>query len=761
MSRKPQRRNGQRRKAPGANAAAKRKAAATPREEREPVDDDVMAALRGLATGDFDGADAALRPCSSANASKSPRKRKPHKRKSDKTEFCEMRIDELYASPENDELYGPFDRNNADDAELAGDIAANGVRQPIDVSCDGYVISGHRRLAAARLAGLKLVPCRVHDIWYLDTPTDEWIKLLRDFNRQREKSHDEQLREKLVDIDPDDAHQVLIDHRRRQSQVSVAKFTIAGVKRRKAVSRAKRFFVDAIVTVLDGRRRFWPLSDRQIHYALLNDPPLRHASKPSSTYANDERSYKNLTDLLTRLRLNGTIPMASIADETRPVTVLTSFSTPAPFVARDLELFLKGYYRNLQQSQPHHIEIIGEKNTIASIVKPIADHFCLPLTIGRGYCSLPPRAAMAERYRASGKDKLVLLILSDFDPDGEEICQSFVRSMRDDFSIDNDHPVKVALTHEQVVEYGLPLLVTWYATGNNVAIGADTSRRTLHTRLETPLEKPEERTDFRHRDLLGYVQSHRAELAVACCTILKAYMDAGMPDQGLREWGSFEKWSRLVRGAIVWAGQADPGETRVEFAERSDLEANALKALLAAWEQLDPEGNGLTAAHALRTLDEFPDRYAMAREVFVDQFAHGRAKPASTRSIGKRLSSFRRRVIGGRMFDCKPDRNGVQEWFVVTDSAGFDGYCGVSPNPPRATLESVVNTEVCNTYAPGEGLKQTPHNPANPATPETEAAGECDHEPHERTTFDGFIRSECRKCGKVLTLDRKAEAVGT
>lgn len=298
----------------------------------------------------------------------------------------------------------------------------------------------------------------------------------------------------------------------------------------------------------------------------------------------------------------------------------------------------------------------------------------------------------------------------------------------------------------------LPLLVTWYATGNNVAIGADTSRRTLHIRLETPLEKPEERTDFAHRDLLGYVQSHRAELAVACCTILKAYMDAGSPDQGLREWGSFEKWSALIRGAIVWAGEADPGETRVEFAERSDIEANALKALLAAWEQLDPDGHGLTAAHALRLLDEFPDKYTLAREVFVDQFAHGKAKAASTRAIGKRLSGFRRRVIAGRMFDCQPDRNGVQEWFVTAGTAGFKGLCGVSPNPPRATPD----THVCNRYAHMGGGEQTPPNPETPqADPET-----CNHEPHERTTFDGFVRTECRLCGAILKPDRKAtEAV--
>jgi hypothetical protein len=122
--------------------------------------------------------------------------------------------------------------------------------------------------------------------------------------------------------------------------------------------------------------------------------------------------------------------------------------------------FLHGYWRDLMQSQPHHIEIVGEKNTIGSTLRPIAEEYTIPLVTGRGYCSLPPRHAMAERYRASGKHKLILLIVSDFDPDGESIAHSFARSMRDDFGIEDVHAVKVALTAEQVKKFKLPPVMT-------------------------------------------------------------------------------------------------------------------------------------------------------------------------------------------------------------------------------------------------------------------------------------------------------------
>ncbi len=110
----------------------------------------------------------------------------------------------------------------------------------------------------------------------------------------------------------------------------------------------------------------------------------------------------------------------------------------------------------MQQSQSKHIEIIGEKNTLRNIIQPPAAEYGIPMTLGRGYCSLPPRLAMAERYKRSGKDRLILLASTDFDPDGEEIAHSFARSMRDDFGINAIDPIKVALTADQVAEYELP-----------------------------------------------------------------------------------------------------------------------------------------------------------------------------------------------------------------------------------------------------------------------------------------------------------------
>ena len=261
-------------------------------------------------------------------------------------------------------------------------------------------------------------------------------------------------------MNPTEAYQALLDHRCAASKIDAPALDIVGEKRCCEISKAKKPMLDAIRQVLQDRREFWPLSDRAIHYALLNDPPLKHALKPDSTYDNTPRSYNALTELLTRRRLAGEIPMHAIADVTRPVITWNVHREPGAFIGQQLDGFLKSYWRDLLQSQPNHFEIVGEKNTVESIIRPVAMEYCIPLTIGRGYCSLPPRAAIADRYRKSGKEQLILLMLSDFDPDGEEIAHSLARSLRDDFDILKIHPIKVVLTSEQVKQYRLPPVMT-------------------------------------------------------------------------------------------------------------------------------------------------------------------------------------------------------------------------------------------------------------------------------------------------------------
>jgi hypothetical protein len=391
---------------------------------------------------------------SAALASRLTRRRRIESEKPDKSVF-HVPVTSIEPSPENDQLYQPVDVNDPEIVLLADSIRRHGVLEPLVVTLDDFILSGHRRYAAAKLAGLPDVPVRRKRIRRMDD-VDEFVRLLREHNRQRPKTRDERLREELVTVDPHEAYESLIRHRREEAGLDVEQINLGDRRSRQAISEAKRPFLAAIIQILERMREFWPLSVRQIHYALLNDPPLKHASKPDSQYVNSLQSYKSADELTVRARLCGAIPFNAIEDETRPVVTFDVHREVGTFVGREMRRLLKGYWRDLMQSQPNHIELLVEKNTVAGIVKPIAGKYCIPMTSGRGFCSLPPRSKTADRFRRSGKSKLVLLIVSDFDPDGEQIAESFGRSMRDDFHIRDIVPVKVALTAQQVEDFELP-----------------------------------------------------------------------------------------------------------------------------------------------------------------------------------------------------------------------------------------------------------------------------------------------------------------
>jgi hypothetical protein len=233
----------------------------------------------------------------------------------------------------------------------------------------------------------------------------QFEKLLVTYNAQRDKSPDVRIREQLVLTDPEGAYERLVSVREEAVRVKAKTLTI-GVKRKRCrITAAKQPFLDAIRRVIEELEDYWPLSDRRVHYALLNDPPLIHAKKPETyidkkgklrhnRYRNDRKSYKAVCDLLTRGRLAGLIPFDAIGDETRPVSTWDVHRNVGPFFRREIDSFCEGYWRDLLQDQPNHVEIVGEKLTIEGIVRPVAMKFCIPYTIGRGYSSLPPRKAM-------------------------------------------------------------------------------------------------------------------------------------------------------------------------------------------------------------------------------------------------------------------------------------------------------------------------------------------------------------------------------
>jgi hypothetical protein len=216
----------------------------------------------------------------------------------------------------------------------------------------------------------------------------------------------------------------------------------------------------------------------------------------------------------------------------------------------------------------------------------------------------------------------------------------------------------------------LPLNVTWAATGNNVMLRRDTRRRVVQVRLETPLENPQDRTDFRRPQLRAYVRDNRPELLTAALTVLRGFTARrpGWKPARSPVWGSFEGWTDLVCQAAVWAGLDDPGLTQLDLRERhADPDTEALPALLAGIEFLDATGNGLTVAEIVSLCELSPTPGFMAALTLL---APGRnaAEKVNVRSLGMRLHHLRGSVIGGMHLDRRADNvQNVGRWRVVRD----------------------------------------------------------------------------------------------
>lgn len=99
---------------------------------------------------------------------------------------------------------------------------------------------------------------------------------------------------------------------------------------------------------------------------------------------------------------------------------------------------------------------------------------------------------------------------------------------------------------------------TIFATGNNITLRGDLSRRSIICRLDAAIERPEQRQFKKRPD--QKIMNDRGAYIVACLIIVRAYHIAGKPNI-LPRLPSFEEWSDKIRSALVWLGCADPLDT--------------------------------------------------------------------------------------------------------------------------------------------------------------------------------------------------------
>lgn len=182
----------------------------------------------------------------------------------------------------------------------------------------------------------------------------------------------------------------------------------------------------------------------------------------------------------------------------------------------------------------------------------------------------------------------------------------------------------------------LPNSATWLATGNNVDISDEFARRIIPIRLDAGVERPEERSEFRHANLSEYVTQQRSALVAACLSLIQSWIEAGMP-KGTETLGRYESYTEIMGGILAHAGVEGFLGGRERLYSDADSDVPDWSAALEAWYEI--YGKRPVSAKELYAL--FSERYLL------QDLYDGRTENAAYQRIGKALKEKRDRVFGG------------------------------------------------------------------------------------------------------------------
>jgi len=128
----------------------------------------------------------------------------------------------------------------------------------------------------------------------------------------------------------------------------------------------------------------------------------------------------------------------------------------------------------------------------------------------------------------------------------------------------------------------LQIRCLWVATGNNPTFSNEMARRLVRIRLDAHVERPWQRSGFRHPDLMVWVVANRARLVAACLTLGRAWIAAGRP-RATRTIGSYESWAQTMGGVLEVAGIEGFLGNIEEMMAASDSEGGAWRSFVSAW----------------------------------------------------------------------------------------------------------------------------------------------------------------------------------
>ena len=262
-----------------------------------------------------------------------------------------------------------------------------------------------------------------------------------------------------------------------------------------------------------------PMTVRQVYYAgVVRD-----------LYPKTEKSYDLVCRELTKLRRDGRLPFSHLADSTRWVRQVETYSG-IDEVLGDAALF---YRKDLWRQNPEYVEIWLEKEALSGVVVSITESYAAPLYVTKGYASLSYLHAAARSLAARNRPTFIYYF-GDYDPSGVNIPIKVEEALREYAPTAEFEFIRAAVNPDQIADLKLPTRPTKQSDSRAKSFGHYSVEldaipaNTLRSMVEAAIKR---HLDPRRLELLRQTE---AEERRALQSIYERFADDnGVDDNGL------------------------------------------------------------------------------------------------------------------------------------------------------------------------------------------------------------------------------------
>lgn len=202
----------------------------------------------------------------------------------------------------------------------------------------------------------------------------------------------------------------------------------------------------------------------------------------------------------------------------------------------------------------------------------------------------------------------------------------------------------------QTCSLSLPINQIWIATGNNLITSDEIARRCIRIRLDANVERPDQRQQFRHQNLMLWVRQQRLTLIRAAVTLILAWVEAGMPRFTNHRKGSYEQWTEVMGGILQTAGIEGFLANEHEMYDTATAESARLLEFVEGWYQR--YGSQPALVKDLFPLASWPDgpippaEQGLWRSLLEDALGNGTEHSRRTK-LGRLLELNKDKIIAG------------------------------------------------------------------------------------------------------------------